>query len=986
VDPRVPIESAVSEREAEVLALVGEHLTNAEIAARLFISVRTVESHVSSLLRKLGAADRRALAALTPTVTAGSDSGAGSGSGSGWGNGPPPGPPAVTAPAPPPTTPPALPAPLTSFVGRSAERAALTEALVGHRLVSAIGPGGVGKTRLALAVAADVTHRYAHGAWYIDLVPVTDPAMIGAAVADVLGFPEQFGRSPTETVLGRLADAEALLVLDNCEHLTEGVGGLVERLLTTCPRVTVLVTSQARLGLPFEWTFTVPGLSLAGDDSDGAAVSAGDTADRGDAMALFLDRAAMVGWSPRSDDDLRRIVAICDALDGSALAIELAAARLATRGLDGLEAALGNRLQLLTGGPRLDERHRSLRSALDWSYDLLSPNDRAVLRQVSVFSAPFTAEAAAAVVVDPAPRDEDDVAESLADLADQSLLVLASAGTTRYRMLETIRQYGAELLAGAGEDEAIHDRHLRWCQATGAALAAEAAASASLVPSEAFETGFAASADELRAALHWAMSVPGDARRAQAHELAARLGELTYARGMASEAERRYEQAAALAADDTTAARLRHIAADVALSRLAGDDALRLFRVAADTRLRVGDQPGAALELTRAAELLDRSPGLLSQAPSTARTVELLEEARTLAGDDPHVEAAILTVKSGSGSCGPGPNDPAQAERALELARRMGDLRLESAALDQLTVSQLSRGEARAAATTAIRRTELLAPLMPRRDLAFEYSDALHMASLTSIGAGDLATALDYAKQRYDLPFHREETHLGVNWLLVGHALAGDLDEAVAFGQRFLTSWEQAGRPPLGAFSVSADAAAMVAGLRGDDEGRRDWQAVTVDMRRNKPEDYPTTYNDVFDAILALHRGAPAGAVAALADDPETLTQWHTGAWRQWYAALRAEAAVLAAAAGGVSAHGADDLTKRLQRTRDIVTGNPIASAIVDRAEAMASGELDRLPAIAATLAPLSRYQQARTLVLAGGDARDEGQALVAAMGAAPMV
>jgi predicted ATPase/DNA-binding CsgD family transcriptional regulator len=869
VDPRVPIESAVSEREAEVLALVGEHLTNAEIAARLFISVRTVESHVSSLLRKLGAADRRALAALTPTVTAGSDSGAGSGSGSGWGNGSPPGPPAATAPAPPPTTPPALPAPLTSFVGRSAERAALTETLVGHRLVSAIGPGGVGKTRLALAVAAEVTHRYAHGAWYIDLVPVTDPAMIGAAVADVLGFPEQFGRSPTETVLGRLADAEALLVLDNCEHLTEGVGGLVERLLTTCPRVTVLVTSQARLGLPFEWTFTVPGLSLAGDDSDGAAVSAGDTADRGDALALFLDRAAMVGWSPRSDDDLRRIVAICDAVDGSALAIELAAARLATRGLDGLEAALGNRLQLLTGGPRLDERHRSLRSALDWSYDLLSPNDRAVLRQVSVFSAPFTAEAAAAVVVDPAPRDEDDVAESLAHLADQSMLVLASAGPTRYRMLETIRQYGAELLAGAGEDEAIHDRHLRWCQATGAALAAEAAASASLVPSEAFETGFAASADELRAALHWAMSVPGDARRAQAHELAARLGELTYARGMASEAERRYEQAAALAADDTTAARLRHIAADVALSRLAGDDALRLFRVAA---------------------------------------------------------------------------------------------------------------------TTAIRRTELLAPLMPRRDLAFEYSDALHMASLTSIGAGDLATALDYAKQRYGLPFHREETHLGVNWLLVGHALAGDLDEAVAFGQRFLASWEQAGRPPLGAFSVSADAAAMVAGLRGDDEARRDWQAVTVDMRRNKPDDYPTTYNDVFDAILALHRGAPASAVAALADDPETLTQWHTGAWRQWYAALRAEAAVLAATAGGVSAHGADDVTRRLQRTREIVTGNPIASAIVDRAEAMASGELDRLPAIAATLVPLSRYQQARTLVLAGGDARDEGQALVAAMGAVPMV
>ena len=343
-----------------------------------------------------------------------------------------------------------MPTPLTSFVGRSTERAALAEALATHRLVAAIGPGGVGKTRLALAVAADVTGRYAHGAWYVDLVPVTDPAMIGAAVADVLGFGEQFGQSPTETVIGRLSDTEALLVLDNCEHLIEGVDELVERLLTACPRVTVLATSQARLGLPFESVFTVSGLSL-----DRSAVGhAGDDRLRSDAVALFLDRAAMVGWSPRSDEDCRRIAAICNALDGSALAIELAAARLDALGLDGLEAALGNRLRLLTGGPRLDERHRSLRSTLDWSYELLTPTDQAVLRQTSVFAAPFTAEAAAAVVVDPAPLDLVDVAETLAHLADQSLLVVvASAGITRYRMLETIRQYGVERLDELGRGQ-----------------------------------------------------------------------------------------------------------------------------------------------------------------------------------------------------------------------------------------------------------------------------------------------------------------------------------------------------------------------------------------------------------------------------------------------------------------------------------------------------------------------------------------------------
>ena len=194
-------DAGVSEREAEVLALVGDHLTNAQIAGRLYLSVRTVESHVSSLLRKLGVADRRALAALAGArrdVT-----------------------PAVAV----------LPTPLTSFVGRVAERAALADALAEHRLVTAAGPGGVGKTRLALAVAEDIAGRYAGGARYVDLCSVTDPAMVGTALASVFGFGEQPGRSPADTVVAKLAGAEVLLVLDNCEHLLDGVSALVERLL-----------------------------------------------------------------------------------------------------------------------------------------------------------------------------------------------------------------------------------------------------------------------------------------------------------------------------------------------------------------------------------------------------------------------------------------------------------------------------------------------------------------------------------------------------------------------------------------------------------------------------------------------------------------------------------------------------------------------------------------------------------------------------------
>ena len=273
----VASEVGVSAREAEVLAALAEHLTNAEIAARLFISIRTVESHVSSLLRKLQADDRRALAVIAGTLHSAPASLPGSGSRA-----------AVAAP---------LPSPLTSFVGRVAERAALTDALYAHRLVTAVGPGGVGKTRLALSVVADVADRFADGAWFVDLVPVTDPSMIAPVIAAALGLGEHQGRSAEDTVLGWLADRQTLLVLDNCEHLLDGVVGLLERLLAGSPGLSVLATSRARLLVPFEWVFPVPGLSLEADDGG-----------PGDAVELFLERAA-AGGSTLTSDDTERVAA-----------------------------------------------------------------------------------------------------------------------------------------------------------------------------------------------------------------------------------------------------------------------------------------------------------------------------------------------------------------------------------------------------------------------------------------------------------------------------------------------------------------------------------------------------------------------------------------------------------------------------------------------------------------------------------------------------
>src|SRR4029453_15512560 len=282
--------AGISAREAEVLALVGEPRSNAEIGAQLYISVRTVETHVSSLLRKLGVRDRRALAALAAELARGEGTHQACGG---------------------------LPPPLSPFIGRAQERAELREAVGAHRQVTAVGPGGVGKTRLALAVAADLARDFDHGVWFVDLVPVTDPAMVGSAVAAALGLGEQQGRSIDESVLAALADRHALLVLDNCEHLTGGGAPFVERLLARCPRVRVLSTSRARLLVPFEWVYSVPPLSLDGHDSDSDVGSS-------DAVALFVDRAAAVGWT-LEPEHLGRVAEVCRKLDGVALAIELAA-------------------------------------------------------------------------------------------------------------------------------------------------------------------------------------------------------------------------------------------------------------------------------------------------------------------------------------------------------------------------------------------------------------------------------------------------------------------------------------------------------------------------------------------------------------------------------------------------------------------------------------------------------------------------------------
>jgi predicted ATPase/DNA-binding CsgD family transcriptional regulator len=939
-------DAGVSDREAEVLALLAHRATNAEIAARLYISVRTVESHVASLLRKLGASDRRELADMALGMRADDD------------HGDLVAPPATAAE---PTAGLALPAPLTSFVGRAAELSELTAAISDHRLVTAVGPGGVGKTRLATVVAAELWQSRADGVWFVDLVPVSDSSLVAAAVAAAMGVHDPRGRTTEDAVLAHLAGGHALVVLDNCEHVLGAVAVFVERLLRHCPGVTVLATSRARLMLPFEWVFPVSGLSLPANGSDG------------DAVALFVERARQAGLTELSDADRRRIGAIVRRLDGMALSIELAAARVPTLGLDGVERGLAEPLRLLTGGSRLEERHESVRATIDWSYDLLAPGDQALLRRVAVFTAPFAVADAAAVTAF-GSLEARSVADALARLADHSLLVAAPGAETRYRVLETIREYGVERMEEDGELDLARRQHLRWCLDTADALEPSAGHGrvSDLGP---WRSTFDQAADDMRSALAWASGradVRPDARR-----LALTLADATFTRGLVAESQRRYEQSAELADDRSDRAAALQLAAGAAASRHAGNDALRLWRAAADAVVD-SDPATAAYALSQAALLANRLSGIIPErlAPGTAK--ELLADARPLAVDAPRAATAMLLAQTFDRR----ETDPemrAMAEHAAADARRLHEPLLESVALDALSVVALASGDVSGALAAVRRRIDLLADARPGADNGIEISDAYAMASEVALTAGDLAAARRYADTLADLPYHFEEGHLATARRLKVDALAGDVDRVLGDAQRFRQGWEQADRPRSRNVAGGALAVAMIHGLRGDEVARADWYEITVALGADL--EFLSTcgsgYAPTFDAIVLLHRGDVEGALARLADDPADFMQWHNGQWRPWYAALWAEAAVLA---GDASQHA------RIELVRSMVAPNPIAAAMVERAARLGAGDTEALIGLADTLdAAGCHYQWARTLVLAGGEDGRRGRAALDDLGMAPM-
>jgi predicted ATPase/DNA-binding CsgD family transcriptional regulator len=337
--------------------------------------------------------------------------------------------------------------PRTSLVGRAADVAKVADLLAEHRLVTVTGPGGVGKTRLAAAVAAEIAGRFADGAWLAELAATLDPSLIPGAVAEALGLQLAPGVGLPD-VLGR---RQLLVVLDNCEHVIEAAASLCESLLAAADDVRVLATSREPLAVAGESRYRLGPLRLPVLDPDAPALpdGAGSIAD---AVTLFADRARLVDPAFVVNAESARLVAqIVTALDGMPLAIELAAARIESLGLDQLSARLDDRLRLLTGSGRMTgSRHASLAAAADWSYRLLKAEQQQVFRALSVFPGPFTLEAAA-VIAGPS------AGTAVLHLVDCSLVVPPKAGPdgrARYALLETLRAFASERLAEAGENDA----------------------------------------------------------------------------------------------------------------------------------------------------------------------------------------------------------------------------------------------------------------------------------------------------------------------------------------------------------------------------------------------------------------------------------------------------------------------------------------------------------------------------------------------------
>ena len=544
-----------------------------------------------------------------------------------------------------------LPLELSSFIGRERELAEVERLLGGARLITLCGPGGAGKTRLVLAVAKEVIEEFRDGVWLVELAALSDPELVPRAVASVLGVRESPDRLPTEDLVEHLKGLRTLLILDNCEHLVERCADLTDTLLRNCPDLKILATSREPLRVAGESNFMVPSLSVP---DPGLLPPTGELAGY-EAVRLFVERARDVdaGFA-LTGQNAAAVGRLCRKLDGIPLAIELAAARVRVLTVEQISEKLEDPLRLLTTGSRTAAaRHQTLRATLEWSYELLSKQERELLGNLSVFAGGWSLEAAEAVgagsgveegrvsygqdsygrVSNPPP-----LLDLLSGLVDKSLVVAEAdgGGALRYRLLETVRQYATEKLAATGEENSVRQRHAMFFLE----LAERAEPELSGTEQVAWLDRLEAELSNFRVALGW---FNGSARGLDHMRLAGSLWRFCYLRGYYEEGSRWLEEALA-----------------------AGDSAPSPAR--AKAYLGAGALTFRRCEYERGREQLE-------EAVAIYRTLE----------DDRGVASASHMLGSIAGERGDYPRSEALHEESLALWRRLGDEAGEAQALNYLS-------------------------------------------------------------------------------------------------------------------------------------------------------------------------------------------------------------------------------------------------------------------------------------------------------------
>ncbi len=575
-----------------------------------------------------------------------------------------------------------LPRQLTTFVGRQADIGEAKRVLSSTPLLTLTGPGGVGKTRLAIEIAGELIEEFEDGIWFVDLGPLTDPEFVVPAIAAAVGVTHAPGQPILDTVTEHLRGRRAMLVLDNCEHLLDVTARSVDALLRGCGLVRVVATSREGLAIPGEAVFPVPSLSLP--DADAATSS-----DLGsyEAVQLFIERAiAAAPGFQITDRNAPAIAQICRRLDGVPLALELAAARVRALPVEQIAERLDDRFRLLTGSSRITvPRHQTLRQTIDWSHELLADDERAVFRRLAVFVGGCSLEAAEAVCSG-GPVESDFVLDILSRLVDKSLLVAETEGIqARYRQLESIRQYARDRLLESGEARDALRRHRDWFLAMVARAEPEFFRG---VESGEWLQRLDTEHDNLRAALQWSLDEPGEQR--DGLHLAAGLWRFWEIRGHLAEGrfwlesflEATAEEVSSLQADAYTGAGI--------LALMLGDHqaASALHERSLELHRQVGGPDGIAFAANNLA-----NAAVLSGDYAAARQLYETSLAWAREQPDPRVLGFTIVNMAEAVALGGEPEvAQAQYDEGIAVFRQAGDQWGEAFALDSLGVMLAREG------------------------------------------------------------------------------------------------------------------------------------------------------------------------------------------------------------------------------------------------------------------------------------------------------